>query len=81
VENEKLEHPVVLFNGEQSHRAYLLKCTHQGVELQVFGDQITCPAHGSSFDHQGTVTNGPATEPLRQFPIELFDTYLKILLQ
>ena len=69
VENEKLKYPVVVYKKDDSYRALLMRCTHQGTELQVFGDTLQCPAHGSEFNSSGNVQNGPADENLRSFPV------------
>jgi len=46
-----------------------MQCSHQGAELQASGDFLQCPAHGSEFDKKGVVTNGPANNNLRTFPV------------
>lgn len=42
------------------------KCTHLGctVEWQADRRKFVCPCHGSEFDDQGRVTQGPAASPL-----------------
>jgi len=70
VQNDKLEYPISVFrsdNGE--YNALYMRCTHQGTELQVFGDRLQCPAHGSEFTKDGNVQNGPADQNLRSFPV------------
>lgn len=40
-------------------------CTHAGCAVsEVAGGTINCPCHGSKFNLDGTVANGPATKPL-----------------
>jgi len=40
-------------------------CTHKGCDVnQVADGLIVCPCHGSKFNLDGTVANGPATKPL-----------------
>lgn len=65
-----LQYPLCVFrHREKDFTALLLRCTHQGTELQVFGDTMQCPAHGSEFDNRGRVQHGPASFDLVTFPI------------
>ncbi|MEM9162817.1 MAG: ubiquinol-cytochrome c reductase iron-sulfur subunit [Cyanobacteria bacterium P01_F01_bin.4] len=42
-------------------------CTHQGCFVELKDDLLACPCHGSKFNQDGTVANGPATEPLGSY--------------
>jgi len=82
LQNDLLQYPICVYRfDENKYEAYLMKCTHQGTELQVFGDKLQCPAHGSEFNHHGKVENGPANSPLRTFPITLTAHQLQISLK
>jgi Rieske Fe-S protein len=48
-------------------------CTHQGCTVEVAGDFLECPCHGSVFTHEGAVVQGPAEAPLTRFPVERLD--------
>lgn len=64
-----LKQPIAVFrNADGAYRSVLMRCTHKGVELRVSGDRLECSAHGSSFDSNGSVLEGPASAPLRSFP-------------
>lgn len=55
-------------------------CTHQGTTIQFrpsSGD-FRCPNHGSQFSVTGSVTQGPASRPLRRFNTELNGTSLRV---
>jgi nitrite reductase/ring-hydroxylating ferredoxin subunit len=70
VQHEKLKYPVCVYRfSETEYTALLLRCPHQGAELQVFGSRLQCPAHGSEFNNRGVVENGPADTNLRAFPV------------
>ena len=63
-------YPICLFRtDEDNYIASLLKCTHQGCELDVGGGIYTCPCHGSEFSTSGEVLKGPAEKHLKTFPI------------
>ena len=82
VENELLQYPICVYRfDENRYEALLMKCTHQGTELQVFGDKLQCPAHGSEFNSHGIVEGGPANTSLRLFPITIDNGQLKISLK
>jgi cytochrome b6-f complex iron-sulfur subunit len=46
-------------------------CTHQGctVGYSVQNNNFPCPCHGSLFNSNGSVANGPATQPLKQYSV------------
>lgn len=82
VSHEKMKHPICVYRfNENTYSALLMRCTHQGAELQVFGEKLECPAHGSAFNNMGIVQNGPADTNLRTFPVTLQNDQLFISLK
>jgi Rieske Fe-S protein len=80
-QNQKLEYPIVVFRSTDArYTALLMRCTHQGTELQVFGDRLQCPAHGSEFNAEGKVQNGPADVSLRKFAVTADAQHVRIKL-
>ncbi|RCH56848.1 hypothetical protein DJ568_03050 [Mucilaginibacter hurinus] len=72
VRHEQLRFPVAVFRlDEATYTALWMQCAHQGAELQVAGNQLVCPAHGSEYDRNGKVTQGPAVRDLRKFPVSI----------
>lgn len=68
--------PVILFRvSESSFKALSLVCTHQGctVSWQASNNKFDCPCHGSQFDKDGKVLQGPATTSLPTYETE-FDS-------
>lgn len=81
VRHEKLDYPIALFRkNENEYKALLLRCTHQGSELNVYGDLISCSAHGSEFSNTGEVVQGPAEQPLKSYPVKVTSENLYISL-
>lgn len=77
-----LKYPICVYRfGEEEYTALVMACTHQGTELQVFGERLACPAHGSEFNSKGGVENGPAEESLRSLPVRMEAERLKISLK
>ena len=44
-------------------------CTHQGCGVEWEDNAFACPCHGSKFSTDGSVTDGPATEPLDPYEV------------
>ncbi|MET0638021.1 MAG: Rieske (2Fe-2S) protein [Chitinophagaceae bacterium] len=82
VRNEILQYPICVYrHSENDYSALWMRCTHQGAELQVFGEVLQCPAHGSEFSSRGDVRGGPADNQLRSFPVTIANGQLKISLK
>ena len=63
---------LVNFGGE--YRAYYNSCTHAGSPIDIQGDVLNCPLHGSQFaPADGTVVTGPAATPLHSIPVTTKD--------
>lgn len=43
------------------------KCTHRGCTVDVQGETLVCPCHGSTFARTGAVLRGPAERPLPEY--------------
>ena len=43
-------------------------CTHLGCIVSPSAEGFRCPCHGSTYDHGGRNTGGPARRPLTLFP-------------
>ena len=79
IRNEALQYPVCVYRfSENEYSALWMRCTHQGTELQVSGERLQCPAHGSEFDNKGMVRTGPADKTLRTFPVTVSNHQLFI---
>jgi Rieske Fe-S protein len=55
------------------------KCTHMGCKVAAFVNGVAkCPCHGSQFDLNGQVVNGPAAKPLTRYRATLEGTVITI---
>ncbi len=80
VKANALPFPIALRRNPDGYTACLLRCTHQACEVEVQGDHYACPCHGSEFDVQGRVLQGPADAPLQTFKTEENEQHVFILL-
>lgn len=64
------KHPVaiIMSNNNSVHALYAM-CTHKHCPLDVDSTGFSCNCHGSTFDLTGSVTNGPAKDPLTILPV------------
>lgn len=49
--------------------ALLAKCTHRGCDVSALPQSYDCPCHGSRFDLDGEVLDGPAERPLTRLRV------------
>ena len=61
-----------------NYTALLLRCTHADNQLTPAGDGFKCTLHGSTFDNEGHVTNGPAERPLKRYITEVLSDQIII---
>jgi len=50
--------------SETGFSALSMECMHLGCSVRVQGGKFRCPCHGSAYDLDGNVLNGPAKESL-----------------
>jgi len=74
------EFPVCLYKSGDTYTACLMRCTHQGCEVEVQGSRYVCPCHGSEFSIGGAVLDGPADRPLKTFKTTQDETFIHIWL-
>jgi Rieske Fe-S protein len=57
----------VLTLEDGSYAALSPICTHRGCTVDVEGEHLVCPCHGSTYDRGGRVLRGPAEQSLERF--------------
>jgi nitrite reductase/ring-hydroxylating ferredoxin subunit len=67
--------PVCVGRDKRGVYAMTLTCSHQGCNMAVDGyvssRGLSCSCHGSGFDANGNVVQGPATVPLVQYAVTM----------
>ena len=82
VESAQAPAPIYVRRGaEGRYTALLLRCTHRGCEPEPSADRLECPCHGSEFDFEGRVLQGPASRPLTRYRASEEGADLVILLE
>ncbi|MCI4346674.1 MAG: Rieske 2Fe-2S domain-containing protein [Thermoplasmata archaeon] len=76
------DHAIAVFNLGTTLLAIDAACTHVKGPLErgrIEGTIVTCPWHGSQFDlSTGEVKRGPATQPVKTYPVRLENGKLAI---
>ena len=67
-------------HSDQRVTAVAASCTHQGCQPDPQGGRLVCPCHGSQFDLDGALLEGPAEAPLPGFPASVDGTDVVIRL-
>lgn len=60
-----------VFNGKDGFYSVSSVCTHLGCNVKRGGTGFECPCHGSRFDANGRVVQGPAPSPLAWYALSL----------
>jgi len=73
---------IVVNTGSNAFVALDSVCTHQGctVAYNSGTNNFPCPCHGSLYSITGAVINGPATLPLKSYPVSKSGNILTISL-
>lgn len=61
----------VLYRESDGFWALSLVCSHLGCTTEEDGSGYRCPCHGSRYDRQGRVLNGPAKQALKAVWVDL----------
>lgn len=61
----------VLAHPDGSFLALSSVCTHLKCTVNLEGQRLVCPCHGSTYDRDGQVLVGPAERPLDRYPTRL----------
>ncbi|HNQ61673.1 MAG TPA: Rieske (2Fe-2S) protein [Bacteroidia bacterium] len=65
IRSKSLGYDVLLILGlNKTHKAFLMRCTHQDNILVANKNGLSCNLHGTQYDLNGMVTRGPASKPL-----------------
>ena len=62
--------PAILIHSDDGFHALSLTCSHLGCTVEVKPGGFTCPCHGSRYDNDGKLLEGPATKGLKTLRVE-----------
>lgn len=80
LENDALEYPLLFIRKTGStFVAVSTECTHLGCQVRMQRTVLRCPCHGSAYDLEGNVLNGPTEHPLRRYNIRMKGEIAEIL--
>jgi Rieske Fe-S protein len=61
----------VISLGARRFAALSPVCTHLGCTVEIQATRLVCPCHGSTYDREGRVLQGPAEKALARYAAEL----------
>lgn len=64
------EEPIYVLASAGGYTAVSPICTHRGCTVDVNGQRLVCPCHGSTYDRDGRVLKGPAQRSLTRYRVE-----------
>ncbi len=80
LESNDLEYPILLIKtSESSFAALSTECMHLGCQVRMQRTVLRCPCHGSVYDLNGGVLNGPTERQLNSFPVQINGSQVEIL--
>ena len=77
-----VESSIIIMNTGDQFLALSSVCTHEGCEVSYNhgNSNLPCPCHGSVFNTTGSVLQGPASSPLRNYEVTQEGDILSIAL-
>lgn len=79
IRSSKFDRDILLVKKQDgTYNALYMQCTHNQYQLSANSKGLNCSSHGSSFDLDGNVTNGPAIKPLRKFTTTIENNIITI---
>lgn len=60
---------IVRNNGNGQYQAWSSYCNHEACEVDYVGTGFDCACHGATWNAQGVLRTGPATEDLLEFKV------------
>jgi Rieske Fe-S protein len=66
--------------NDGQYTAVLLRCTHASTPLKYTGEKFVCPIHGSTFNPEGKLLEGPATRSLKKMNTIISSNSITILI-
>jgi len=63
---------VIIHKTNSELKVFSSSCTHLGCKISsIENGELVCPCHGSRFDENGKVINGPALKPLEEIEFSI----------
>jgi Rieske Fe-S protein len=63
---------VIAVNSNEDLKVYSSRCSHLGCTInKIENDKLVCPCHGSTYNLNGKVIKGPASNPLKELKYKI----------
>lgn len=79
--SDQLDYPILLIRRKDGTMSALSsECMHLGCTVKKQKTVLRCPCHGSVYDFEGNVMNGPTEKPLRTYEVTMSGSIAEIKL-
>lgn len=69
IQPEGIAEPIYVLATANGFTAVSPICTHRGCTVDINGERLVCPCHGSTYDREGRVLKGPAQRALQRYAV------------
>lgn len=77
--SDQLDYPILLIKRKEgTFSALSTECMHLGCTVKKQKTVLRCPCHGSVYDFEGNVMNGPTERPLQVYVVVMHGTIAEI---
>ncbi len=73
---------IIVVNSDEEMKIFSSRCTHLGCKInKLEGENLVCPCHGSTYNLNGEVIKGPASNSLERLSYKIDSKKKEIIVE